>query len=91
MGRGTEAFNQPLSERRAAAVADVLRREGVDGRRISIRGLGEARPVADNTTPTGRAMNRRVEMLLRPPDEFVAENRGAGRETTQAVPAGEPY
>jgi outer membrane protein OmpA-like peptidoglycan-associated protein len=89
--RGTEAFNQPLSERRAAAVAEVLRREGVGGYRLTTRGLGETRPVADNGTMTGRAMNRRVELLLHPTDEFVAENRGSGPGTTRAEPAGEPY
>jgi outer membrane protein OmpA-like peptidoglycan-associated protein len=89
--RGTEAFNQPLSERRAAAVADVLVRAGVAPHRMSARGLGETRPVAGNATPTGRAMNRRVEILVRPADEFVAENRGGGRGAPPAEPAAEPY
>jgi outer membrane protein OmpA-like peptidoglycan-associated protein len=82
--RGTEAVNQPLSERRAAAVADAMVRAGVEPRRISTRGLGESRPVAGNETATGRAMNRRVEVLLRPTDDFVAENRRGGYGTPPA-------
>jgi outer membrane protein OmpA-like peptidoglycan-associated protein len=59
---GTDAYNQGLSERRANAVRDVLVNQyGVGGDRVSSVGYGESRPVADNSTSEGRAINRRVE------------------------------
>lgn len=59
---GTDAYNQRLSERRANAVRDVLVNQfGVDASRVDSVGYGEARPVADNATAEGRAINRRVE------------------------------
>ena len=59
---GSDAYNQKLSERRANAVRDVLVNQyGVGADRVSAVGYGEARPVADNTTADGRAVNRRVE------------------------------
>jgi OOP family OmpA-OmpF porin len=59
---GTDAYNQRLSERRANAVRDVLVNQyGVQSNRVSSVGYGESRPVADNATEEGRAINRRVE------------------------------
>jgi outer membrane protein OmpA-like peptidoglycan-associated protein len=59
---GTDAYNQGLSERRANAVRDVLVNQyGVEGGRVNAVGYGESRPVADNATNEGRAINRRVE------------------------------
>jgi len=59
---GTDAYNQGLSERRANAVRDVLVNQyGVGGDRVNAVGYGESRPVADNATSAGRAINRRVE------------------------------
>jgi outer membrane protein OmpA-like peptidoglycan-associated protein len=59
---GTDAYNQGLSERRANAVRDVLVDQyGVAAERVNAVGYGETRPVADNSTPEGRAINRRVE------------------------------
>jgi outer membrane protein OmpA-like peptidoglycan-associated protein len=59
---GSDAYNQNLSERRASAVRDVLVNEyGVPSDRVSAVGYGESRPVADNATAEGRAVNRRVE------------------------------
>ncbi len=59
---GTDAYNQRLSERRANAVRDVLvNQHGLDSNRIQAVGYGESRPVADNATEEGRAINRRVE------------------------------
>ncbi len=59
---GTDAYNQGLSERRANAVRDVLVNQyGVSGDRVNAVGYGESRPVADNATDSGRAINRRVE------------------------------
>ena len=58
---GTEAINQPLSERRARAVLDLLVTRGIEASALSARGYGSSRPVADNATPEGRSRNRRVE------------------------------
>lgn len=58
---GSDAYNQNLSERRANAVRQALISEGVDSSRVNAVGHGEARPIADNSTADGRAMNRRVE------------------------------
>lgn len=73
--RGGEVSNQSLSERRAAAVREVLVRDGVDPQRMSARGVGETRPIATNDTPEGRAKNRRVELITRPDESFAAEER----------------
>lgn len=60
---GPEAYNQRLSEQRAAAVKKALaERFNVPASKMVVRGDGESRPVADNTTEAGRDMNRRVEV-----------------------------
>lgn len=61
---GSDSYNQDLSERRAQAVRDALVQRGVDSSRITARGYGKAHPVADNASPEGRAMNRRVEIVI---------------------------
>jgi len=62
---GTDAYNQKLSERRAAAVRQVLVGQyGVSANRVGSVGYGESRPVADNATEAGRAVNRRVEAAV---------------------------
>ena len=59
---GPEAYNQRLSQARAQSVLDYLIGEfGVSPDRLTAVGYGESRPVASNTTPTGRTLNRRVE------------------------------
>ena len=63
---GGDAINQPLSERRASSVASELVRRGVIAQRIYVAGMSSQNPVASNATPEGRAMNRRVEILIRP-------------------------
>jgi outer membrane protein OmpA-like peptidoglycan-associated protein len=61
---GSTAHNQELSERRANAVRGALQGMGVAVDRVSIRGYGEAYPVAANDTALNRQMNRRVEIVL---------------------------
>lgn len=60
--RGKKAFNQKLSEKRAASVKAWLVKHGVAAERISTVGYGYTRPIADNKTKAGRAANRRVEV-----------------------------
>lgn len=62
--RGSNGYNQELSERRANAVKSALMGMGVNSNRISTRGMGEASPVAPNDTAAGRQMNRRVEIVF---------------------------
>ncbi|MFZ5431653.1 MAG: OmpA family protein [Bacteroidota bacterium] len=61
---GRAAYNQKLSEQRAAAVADFLKSNKVSSDRISQVGHGMNMPVADNSTADGRSLNRRVEIAI---------------------------
>ena len=61
---GNAEYNLRLSAVRAAAVRDYLYSLGVKKSRLQVRGYGEASPRADNTSPEGRAMNRRVELKI---------------------------
>ena len=61
---GTDAYNQGLSERRANSVKRYLVEHGIDEARLSTVGYGESRPIASNETRDGRALNRRVELLV---------------------------
>ena len=62
---GTDERNQRLSDRRAKSVAAYLTKAGVDANRLSAVGYGASKPVADNTTPQGRAQNRRIEFTVK--------------------------
>jgi len=57
---GPEEYNMQLSLRRAQSAADYLESQGIDS--ITVKGMGESEPVADNGTREGRAKNRRVEV-----------------------------
>ncbi len=61
---GSEEYNVKLSKQRAESVQQALIRHGVSPRRINTVGLGEAYPVAPNTTEAGRQQNRRVEIVI---------------------------
>ncbi len=61
---GNDSYNRTLSERRAQAAGDALVQRGVDRARISARGFGKSHPVASNDSAEGRAMNRRVEIVI---------------------------
>ncbi len=65
--RGTEAYNQQLSVRRAQAVAAVVVAAGMPAANVQVRGLGATRPVADNGTASGRGENRRVAVVIATP------------------------
>jgi outer membrane protein OmpA-like peptidoglycan-associated protein len=61
---GSDELNQKLSENRAAAVKDFLISQGVAPGNITSQGFGKSNPVADNSTSSGRAQNRRVNMVV---------------------------
>lgn len=63
---GPEAYNQSLSERRAGSVAQYLQSRGIINERLITAGLGETRPVADNSLASGKQANRRVEITMVP-------------------------
>ena len=62
--RGSESYNQKLSEKRANSIMNALVEKGVNPKQLSASGKGEANPVADNATSEGRAQNRRIEAEL---------------------------
>jgi outer membrane protein OmpA-like peptidoglycan-associated protein len=61
---GSDAINQPLSERRAQAVANEAITKGVASSRITTQGYGSTQPIADNSTMEGKQANRRVEIAI---------------------------
>ena len=61
---GTDTYNMELSERRAEAIREALVARGVDTTRVVTKGYGKAYPVADNASVDGRAVNRRVEVVI---------------------------
>ncbi|WP_282061582.1 OmpA family protein [Roseobacter litoralis] len=63
---GDAAYNQQLSERRAGSVAGILMNAGVTSSRLQTTGRGESQPVASNLNETGKAQNRRVEIVILP-------------------------
>lgn len=65
---GATGYNEQLSVKRAESVKTVLLGRGVQEAQITALGLGEAKPVADNKTPDGRAKNRRVELHIDVPN-----------------------
>ena len=63
---GSDSYNLDLSRRRAESVKGYLVMRGVGGARVATIGYGEQYPRADNATPEGRALNRRVEIRITP-------------------------
>ncbi|MGD1841897.1 MAG: OmpA family protein [Thermonemataceae bacterium] len=62
--QGTEAYNLTLSDNRAKTVSNYLQEQGVAASRLSYKGYGERKPVADNQSAAGRQRNRRVEFVI---------------------------
>ncbi len=74
---GSDEYNLALSKRRAQAVTDYLVNQGIDAGRFTTKWYGESQPVADNSTPEGRAKNRRVELGIIASQELKEEARQA--------------
>lgn len=79
--RGSEEYNQRLSEKRAEAVKQFLIGKGVAAERMTSVGFGETKPVADNETDEGRELNRRTELRI---------TEGAAAPAAAAPPAATP-
>ena len=71
--KGTDTYNQTLSEKRASSVADYLILKSINRDRITIKGFGETSPKYDNSTEDGRAQNRRVEFVITANEKMKAE------------------
>ncbi len=71
--RGSESYNQALSERRAGAVSGYLASKYIDSSRLTVKGFGETLPKYDNDTADGRTQNRRVEFLITANEKMKAE------------------
>ncbi|HAQ18096.1 MAG TPA: hypothetical protein DCR40_02555 [Prolixibacteraceae bacterium] len=71
--KGSEAYNQNLSQNRAAAVSGYLYNKGIANDRIRTKGFGENMPKYDNNTDNGRTQNRRVEFLITANEKMKAE------------------
>ena len=67
--QGTVQTNLELGQKRAEAVRGYIVSRGVDAARITASGIGQARPLVDNSTPENRANNRRVEIVISPAKE----------------------
>ncbi len=63
---GDAAYNQSLSQRRAKTVCDALIQKGISSNRLAYKGWGATFPIADNRKESGRALNRRVEVVKMP-------------------------
>ena len=61
---GSDAYNQQLSEKRAASVRDYLVPQGIPISSVTVLGFGKTQPVASNATAAGRQQNRRVELVV---------------------------
>lgn len=72
---GSAAYNQGLSQQRAASVRNYLTQHGIASRRLSVSGLGLNRPITSNETAAGRQQNRRVEIVIEdiPRDSLTGE------------------
>ncbi|CAN5204291.1 hypothetical protein BH23BAC1_BH23BAC1_07820 [soil metagenome] len=62
--KGSDDYNQKLSERRAKAVMDYLTQNGINAKRLASKGFGESVPITTNETDEGRTQNRRVEFVV---------------------------
>jgi outer membrane protein OmpA-like peptidoglycan-associated protein len=82
---GSDDYNQKLSENRASTVKDFLISQGVSSNNITSQGFGKNSPVADNATSSGRAQNRRVNMVVSGDAIGVTESQNS----TTAIP-GQP-
>lgn len=78
--KGSDQYNQGLSERRARAVSAYLRNAGVSDSRLTTKGYGETAPLASNDSDDGRSQNRRVTFLITASKKMVEE---AEKEATK--------
>jgi outer membrane protein OmpA-like peptidoglycan-associated protein len=71
--KGSKAYNQSLSERRAIAVSGYLSGKNITASRVTTKGFGETAPKFENETESDRGKNRRVEFLITANEKMKAE------------------
>lgn len=71
--KGTETYNQTLSEKRASTVSAYLAARNIASARLTTKGFGETAPKYDNETEEGRSQNRRVEFLITANEKMIAD------------------
>jgi outer membrane protein OmpA-like peptidoglycan-associated protein len=81
---GSDEYNVTLSQKRASAVRDYLVSQGLNDGTITAQGFGKANPVATNDTNEGRALNRRVEMVVS--GEVIGQQFGQEPTSSLAPP-----
>ena len=77
---GSDAYNQQLSEKRAASVRDYITQQGIPASSVTIQGFGKTQPIASNATAAGRRQNRRVELVVS--GEVIGTKFGNDAETS---------
>jgi outer membrane protein OmpA-like peptidoglycan-associated protein len=87
---GTLAFNEKLSQERAAGVESYLAQQGVAGTSMTTQGFGPSDPIASNATAAGRQQNRRVEMVVSGESIGAAVSGAASQTSTPVQPAPTP-
>ena len=70
---GSDAINNPLSQRSAESVYNYLLSKGISGNRIESQGFGSSQPIADNATAAGKSQNRRVEVFILPNAKMIQD------------------
>jgi outer membrane protein OmpA-like peptidoglycan-associated protein len=81
---GSDAYNQQLSEKRAASVRDYLAQQGIPIASVTVQGFGKSQPVASNATASGRQQNRRVELVVS--GEVIGTKIGGTSSTVPTPP-----
>ena len=76
--KGTDEYNQNLSQRRATAVANYLKANGIVASRIVTKGMGESDPKVTNDSDSNRAENRRVEFVITANEKMVNDAKQEG-------------
>ncbi len=86
-GDGTDEANQKLSQQRADAVKEILVSQyNVDESKLTTEGRGETQPLANNTSPEGKAQNRRVEFIFKAEADKYVKPAGVAVENSQPAP-----
>ncbi len=76
---GDANYNMTLSQQRAQAVANYLKTKGVGAGRFTVQAFGETKPRFDNSTPEGRAKNRRVEVVVAANEDMINDAKAQAR------------
>lgn len=87
---GSDEYNQKLSEQRADGVRDYLASQSVPDGNITAQGFGKTRPIADNATNSGRAQNRRVELVVSGDAIGIQESAPGASSEAQPGPSTQP-